>query len=221
MTDVTAVADDSLGERRWPMAAAVVVIVVLQVVLPDKLGEGSPKYVFAGAELVLLIALILGDPGRIDRQGKWLRRATLAMIGLLVVSSIWSTARLMNWLVGPGHNNAKVLLGAGAAVWSTTVVSFGLLYWALDRGGPAERAHETGRPNAFFFPQMQTPSLAPAGWQPEFPDYLYLAFTNATAFSPTDVMPAAHWAKMSMMVQELLSMGILVLVVSRAINILH
>jgi uncharacterized membrane protein len=103
----------------------------------------------------------------------------------------------------------------------TTIVSFALLYWALDRGGPAERCHRTGRENAFFFPQMQTPELAPDGRLPEFPDYLYLGFTNATAFSPTDVMLASHWAKMAMMLQELLSLGVLVLVVSRAINILH
>jgi hypothetical protein len=211
---------DSLGERRWPMAAAVCTIVVLQLVLPDRVGQGWARWVFAALEMGLLAALILGDPGRIDRQSAILWRLTLGLIGLLVVSSVWETARLMDWLFGKGANNPKVLLGAGAAVWLSSIVAFALLYWALDRGGPAERCHRTARPNSFVFPQMQTPALAPEDWLPEFPDYLYLGFTNATAFSPTDVMPTAHWAKMTMMVQELLSLAIMVVVVSRAINVL-
>jgi hypothetical protein len=64
------------------------------------------------------------------------------------------------------------------------------------------------------------PELAPAGWRPRFVDYLYLAFTNATAFSPTDAMPIAHWAKLAMMVQSLGSLAILGLVIARAVNVL-
>ena len=211
---------ESLGERRWPMAAAVCTLVALQLELPDRIGHGGVRWIIAGLELLLLAMLIAGDPGRIDRQSTILRRLTLGLIGVLVASTVVETFKLMNWMLGKGANNAKVLLGAGAAVWLSIIVAFALLYWALDRGGPAERCHRTGRANAFFFPQMQTPELAPEGWLPEFPDYLYLGFTNATAFSPTDAMPASHWAKMAMMTQELLCIAIMVVVVSRAINVL-
>jgi hypothetical protein len=62
--------------------------------------------------------------------------------------------------------------------------------------------------------------LAPPGWRPLFLDYLYLGLTNATAFSPTDVMPLRHWAKLTMGAQALISLIILGLVIARAVNIL-
>ena len=220
MTIEPATPTEELGERRWPMALAVCTLVVLQLILPDRIGHGWVRWAVAGLELALLAALIAGDPGRIDRQSGILRRLTLALIGILVVGSTFETVKLVDWMLGKGANNARVLLGAGAAVWLSIMVAFALLYWALDRGGPAERCHRTGRPNGFFFPQMQTPELAPDGWLPEFPDYLYLGFTNGIAFSPTDAMPAAHWAKLVMMAQEILSIVVLVVVVSRAINVL-
>ena len=71
----------------------------------------------------------------------------------------------------------------------------------------------------FAFPQQMNPELAPADWRPRFADYLYLAFTNATAFSPTDAMPTAHWAKLAMMVQSVSSLAILGLVIARAVNV--
>ena len=43
-------------------------------------------------------------------------------------------------------------------------------------------------------------------------------FTNAAAFSPTDVMPLRIWAKMTMMLQAVISLVLAVMVVSWAIN---
>ena len=51
-------------------------------------------------------------------------------------------------------------------------------------------------------------------------DYLYFSFTNATAFSPTDVMPLARWAKLTMLVQSSVSLAVGALVIARAVNIL-
>jgi uncharacterized membrane protein len=68
---------------------------------------------------------------------------------------------------------------------------------------------------------MTSPELAHPSWEPEFVDYLYLSFTNAMAFSPTDVMPMSRWAKLTMLVQSLVSLLIAVLVIARAVNILH
>ena len=75
-------------------------------------------------------------------------------------------------------------------------------------------------PPDFLFPQMVTPGCTTATWTPLFFDYLYLAFTNATAFSPTDTMPLSRVAKMLMLVESLASLATIAITASRAINIL-
>ena len=100
------------------------------------------------------------------------------------------------------------------------MITFALWYWQLDRGGPLQRAMGTHDYPDFLFPQMQAAELAPPDWDSEFVDYLYLSFTNATAFSPTDVLPLTARAKLTMMFQTVVSLCTLVLVVSRAVNIL-
>jgi uncharacterized membrane protein len=107
------------------------------------------------------------------------------------------------------------------SVWLTNVIAFGLWYWEFDRGGPVVRAAGTMRHPDLMFPQMASPELAPPDWEPQFVDYLYLSFTNATAFSPTDVMPLARWAKLTMLVQSAVSLAIGALVIARAVNILR
>ncbi len=97
---------------------------------------------------------------------------------------------------------------------------FGLWYWEFDRGGPVARAAGTRPYPDFLFPQMTTPELAPPDWEPAFVDYLYVSFTNALAFSPTDTMPMTRWAKLTMLVQSVVSVVTVVLVIARAVNIL-
>jgi hypothetical protein len=55
---------------------------------------------------------------------------------------------------------------------------------------------------------------------PTFADYLSLAFWTATAFSPTDVSAIKRWAKLLMVLEAAVSLGIGALVIARAINIL-
>lgn len=98
-------------------------------------------------------------------------------------------------------------------------IAFALLCWELDSGGAAARAHQLPRHADFAFPQQLNPDIAPTGWRPRFIDYLYLGFTNATAFRPTDTMPLAPWAKVAMTLQSLISLAILGLVVARAVNV--
>jgi hypothetical protein len=112
------------------------------------------------------------------------------------------------------------LLAAAAIVWVSNNIAFALLYWELDSGGAAERAHGLRAHPDLAFPQQLNPDIAPANWRPRFIDYLYLGFTNATAFSPTDAMPLAPWAKIAMTVQAAISLVVLGLVVARAANIL-
>jgi uncharacterized membrane protein len=138
------------------------------------------------------------------------------------VTALVATARLIDVLITGGQqtNSASDLLEAGSIVWAGNILAFAPLYWELDGGGAAARAHDTRAYVDFAFPQQMNPELAPADWRPRFVDYLYLAFTNATAFSPTDAMPIAHRAKLGMLVQSLASLAILGLVIARAVNVL-
>jgi hypothetical protein len=208
------------GEPRWPMAAAVVTTIVLTVMLPDSVQPG-PAWLLPSIAGVLLVALIVVDPGKIDRRSRALRVPSILLVAVLVIGTLWSTALLLHDLVhgGAETNSASKLLEAGAGVWILNNIVFSLLYWELDSGGAAARAHRLPQYPDFAFPQQLNPLLAPPGWRPRFIDYLYLGFTNATAFSPTDSMPLAPWAKIAMTVQSLVSLAILGLVVARAVNV--
>ncbi|MER7950585.1 hypothetical protein ABTY59_24670 [Streptomyces sp. NPDC096079] len=222
-TDATASPsrDEPVGEARWPMATAVVAAMLLTVLLPDDL-RLAPRWVLPALEGLLLLALIAGDPGRIDRRSTALRTLSIALVCVLALSAVWSTARLVDDILQGGKetDSATGLLQSGSTVWACTVLAFSLLYSELDCGGAAARAHHMPRTPALAFPQQLNPEVARAGWRPRFVDYLYLALTNATAFSPTDVMPLAPWAKIAMGVQSLVSLLILGLVVARAVNVL-
>ena len=202
------------------MAAAVVAAIVLTILLPRD-QRLLPAWVLPLIEGFLLVALIAGDPGAIDRRSKVLRGLSIALVSILALSALVATARLIDVLITGGEqtNSASDLLEAGSIVWVSNILAFALLYWELDSGGAAARAHRTRADVDFAFPQQMNPELAPADWSPRFVDYLYLAFTNATALSPTDAMPIAHWAKLAMMVQSVSSLAILGLVIARAVNV--
>lgn len=203
------------------MAAAVVAAMLLTVLLPDDL-RLAPRWLLPAVEGLLLLALIAGDPGRIDRRSTVLRGTSIALVGVLALSAVWSTVQLVDDILHGGKEtgSATSLLQSGGTVWACTVLTFSLLYFELDCGGAAARAHHMPAAPALAFPQQLNPEVARADWRPQFVDYLYLALTNATAFSPTDVMPLAPWAKITMGVQSLLSLLILGLVVARAVNVL-
>ena len=119
----------------------------------------------------------------------------------------------------PQTSSASDLLEAGSIVWLSNTIAFTLLYWELDGGGAAARAHEPSRYPDLAFPQQLNPVIGPPGWSPRFVDYVYLSITNSMAFSPTDVMPLVPWAKLAMAVQAVISLGILGLVIARAVNV--
>jgi uncharacterized membrane protein len=208
------------GESRWPVTITIVVAIALQLVLPEYLVLQS-RWLLPGLELAVLLALIVANPTRVNRESRGLRIAGLVLTGLLIVANSWSAGQLAYELVhGRGEGDAGSLVAIGAAVWFTNVISFALLYWEFDRGGPAARAYARRRVPDFLFVQMQIPELVAKDWEPEFIDYLYLSFTNATAFSPTDVMPLSRWTKMIMLTQAMVSLITVALVIARAVNIL-
>jgi len=220
-SDKRAIRRRDVAESRWPTVGALLAAICLTALLPDSVRLG-PVFLLPGLELALLVVLIIGDPGKIDQRDRWIRWASLALMTVLILGALWATVSLIHILVvgkDPIANEATKLLEAGTVVWMSNNIAFSLFYWDVDSGGSAARLYRRPRFPDLAFPQHLNPDIAPPGWRPLFVDYLYLGFTNATAFSPTDVMPLAAWAKAAMTVQSLISLAILGLVVARAVNV--
>jgi len=205
------------------MVAAVLVAGGLRIFLPPQLRINDARPLLPLLLVVAIVALILGDPGRIDRQKTWLRVVTGVLIGLITIVNAGSSIRLVYaiYRTEPFTNNASTLLISGGIIWLTNVIAFGLWYWDLDRGGAAARAHGSNVQPAFVFPEMGNLEHVREGWYPSFVDYLHLSFNTAMAFSPTDVSAIRPWAKLMMMAEEAVSLVVGVLVIARAVNILR
>lgn len=214
-------------ELRYVATIAIFAIAALMIVVPERFANHPRWLVPAVAVLLALVVLWASrNPhGADDRRHRLLRVLSLVLIAVLSVANAVTGVRLVDRLVEGKVDDASVLLLAGGTVWITNVIVFALWYWELDRGGPLLRWQKPWREHRadcdFLFPQMDKEEFSPEGWRPEFVDYLYLAFTNATAFSPTDAMPLSRWAKLAMMLQAALSIVVIVLVVARAVNILE
>jgi uncharacterized membrane protein len=210
------------GEQRWPVTLSVAAAIVLQFLLPQNFTQPLPPWVLPTLEVGLLIGLTIANPVRIERRGPMVRAASIVLIALITIANVASAILLIRAILeGKAGSAAAPLFATGASIWATNVIAFALWYWEFDRGGPVHRAHGTMRHPDLMFPQMANPDLAPPDWEPQFVDYLYLSFTNATAFSPTDVMPLARWAKLTMLVQSAVSLAVGALVIARAVNILR
>ena len=202
------------------MALAVAAMVVLTLIPPALFSFASIP-VFPLVVGALLAVLVVGDPGRIDRRSRWLRNVSIVLVGVLIFGALVGTIVLVVALVtgSPEVSQAGPLLIYGSKVWLGNNVAFALLYWNMDAGGPAERVHGAKRYPDFLFPQTTDASLAAPGWRPRFIDYLYVAFTNANAFSPTDSLPLTGRAKLAMQIQALISYTILTLVLARVVSV--
>ena len=208
------------GEPRWPVSVAVLIMIVLQLGLP---GDLTPigRWLLPVMELVVLAVLVVANPRRIDRGSPVLRGLGLGLIAVASLANAWSVALLIDDLLHGNNGDDPVpLLATGANIWITNVIIFALWYWELDCGGPAARAAGTDPHPDFLFPQMADTSGMFRDWEPQFTDYAYVSFTNATAFSPTDTMPMSRWAKLAMMLQASVSLVTAALVIARAVNIL-
>jgi uncharacterized membrane protein len=206
----------------WPLTA-IVVAILPQVLVPVRDRVGPPSVVpIAETTVVLIMLIIAAKPGPVPRRA---RPVVLTLFGALLVANAGAAARLVVLVLDGGKVDGVVLtanrlLVAGALVLSTNVITFGVLYWQLDLGGPAGRVVDPMPYPDFQFPQTATPGLAAPNWRPRFLDYLYLAYTNIVAFSPTDTMPLTGRAKALMTLQSLISVAVLVVVLARVINIL-
>jgi uncharacterized membrane protein len=208
------------GEPRLPVTITIVVAIGLIAALPARVAN-HPVWLLPGLAGVLLVGILITNPKRVDHPSQTLRIASLVLIGVMTAANAASAARLVNDLVqSQGIRDPTKLLLTGAAIWLTNMIVFALWYWEFDRGGPVARSRGLRPHPDFLFPQMTSPDLSPEDWEPSFVDYLYLSFTNATAFSPTDVMPLSRWAKLTMLVQSVISLVVVALVIARAVNVL-
>jgi len=209
------------GDPVAPLVITLLVATAIPLLLPDQLLPG-PRWFVPTVIFVLMAAMLILDPGRIDRRSRRLRRVRIGIALILAASTMYATAALVDALVAGSAaivNSPAELLRTGGLVWVALVITFSFTYWELDLGGPAERAHTDREYPDFAFPQDLSPPIARPGWRPTFVDYLYLGLTNNLAFSPTDVMPLAHWAKLIMGLQSMASLLIIGLVIARAVNI--
>jgi uncharacterized membrane protein len=206
------------SEPHWPPQLIILLAIVLQIILPDRLVPG-PKWLLPILEAVVLLMLFVASPQRLEGEHALRRRLALGVTALVSIANGISLVLLVSSLLHQNLQNGKELIVSGVLVWLTNILLFSLWFWEIDRGGPGRRAEAHDGPPDFQFPQMMDDRLSP-GWRPMFLDYLYVSVTNAFAFSPTDTMPLTIMAKMLMAVQSLVSLVTIGLVVSRAVNIL-
>jgi hypothetical protein len=215
-------------ESRWEAAPAVGLVIGLQVALGlvsrenDWTMWGLPWWIWLVAvvpEAVLMVPLAWSRPRRRLEQLGHRRTVALSLLGVISLANALLLAALIGSILQGDETSGGELLLKGAAVWTTNVIAFGLWYWGFDRGGPVRRLQADPPPPDFQFPQMENPQLAEPGWQPHIVDYMYVSFTNAIAFSPTDAMPLTRRVKLLMLVESAISSVTILLVAARSVNI--
>jgi hypothetical protein len=204
--------------ERWVRLAALAVGVGLYASLPNRLILGGSwlRWVVPVLEVMLIVVLLAGTEHESERR----RHLGISLIGLLSAANATALVLLIRELLRGGHFSGPDLVKSAVAVWTTNVICFALWFWEIDRGGPRTRDQPDCPAPDFLFPQMTSPEVAPPGWHPVFVDYLFVSFTNSTAFSPTDTMPLTPRAKLLMGGQAAISLLTVVLVAARAVNIL-
>jgi hypothetical protein len=209
-------ADDRLkrDDPHWPAQAAILAALVLHIALPGRVTV-IPDWIVPVAEGLLLVALVIA------RQQESPRRRGLAftVIGLVIAANTVTLGALVNYLLDHKRAHGDSLLLSGVDIYITGILIFAVLFWELDRGGPDVRNTARAERPDFFFQEMD-PATDRPGWRPAFVDYLYLSFTNSTAFSPTDTMPLSARAKVLMLVEATGALAIAALVLARAVGLL-
>jgi hypothetical protein len=209
-------------EPRWPNRVAMLALAGLYAALPSTLVVGGTRWLLAAIVGFLLVPITISH-----RRGNHSLNDLLGYILNVVVTAalIFSLALLIR-AVTRHDITPPQLLRSAASLWIANVLVFASWYWHLDGGGPHQRSLTPGHTDgAFLFPQMTMDPHAKiaAGeeeWEPNFVDYLFLAFNTSTAFSPTDVPVLSRWAKILMMIQAMISLLVIALLAGRAVNII-
>ncbi len=209
------------SEPAWPSQLTIVAAIALQLSLPQKLSGTGIRWLLPALEGLVAVALVALTPRRLERRHPNRRRLAIALVALVSIANALSLALLAHYLLHSSRAiGGRELIIAGMLIWLTNFLLFGLWYWEIDRGGPGTRAEGEDGPPDFLFPQMNDDAIMPRDWRPKFIDYLYVALTNAAAFSPTDTLPLTPVAKSVMGLQSIVSVVTIGLIISRAVNIL-
>ena len=208
-------------ESRWPPALAILFVLFLMATLPGHV-EVMPVWVSYLAALAVIVPMAAV---RLTGGSTFWLGIERMMIILLATAYVGNTIAELADMIGvitlhPSGNNGFSLLSSSVAIWVANVLTFSLLYWQIDQGGPYARAIASKVKPDWVFPQPAKPEDLPPDWRPLFLDYLYLGYNTATAFSPTDALPLTRRAKMLMMIESTISLLTMVIILSRAINIL-
>ena len=208
-------------EARWPVALAITAVLFLLAILPERV-----RLLPAWLPYLVGIAVLVPMAGvtQASARARWLRIERAVTLLFVVFAGVGTVANLANLIGEMIRRSAEIsglqLLTSSVAVWVSNVLAFSLLYWQMDRGGPEARVNDAGTRPDWLFPQTGAGDDAPPDWRPTFVDYLFLGFSTATAFSPTDALPLTSRAKMLMLIESSISLATIVVVASRAINIL-
>jgi hypothetical protein len=200
---------------KWAEVIGALAIGVLFLALPGHLTFG-PNWLPLALEILLFIPLIFSWVTRRPLQQRMIRILTLLLLGVVTTGLAISITLLVITL--PTNRHADTLLSSAALLWCSNVLVFALWYWEIDGGGPHHRFHSNHQASDLMFPQQVDGNKT--GWVPQFVDYLFVAFTGATALSPTDTYPLTRKAKTLMMIEAMLSIIIIILLAARAVNIL-
>ena len=217
-------ANEATGhERRWPASLTVLVVLGLQLALPSEVTAG-PRWLIPALEGALLLPVLIGNPIRLERDAPGLRVVSIALVATVALANAVHLFRLITFLLSGTKTDAKMLVLAAGLIWVTNLAVVAMAFWELDRGGPFARdpRHDRtpGRPD-LLFPQMTgVPGWDADRWYPAFGDYLFVALTTATAFSPTDTMPLSPRAKLVMGAGSTVSLLTIAVVAARAVNVL-
>jgi uncharacterized membrane protein len=200
---------------KWAVIIGILALGVLYALLPQRLTFG-PNWLLLVVEVLLLLPIVLTWMTGFPLPHRAVRSLSLVILGVVTVALACGVVLLIVTL--PGDRQPRDLLRSAGLLWCFNVLVFALWYWEIDGGGPLKR-HQAGHQAAdFMFPQQINRN--DVGWAPYFLDYLFLAFTGATALSPADTVPLTRVAKALMMAEAMLSLVIIILLAARAVNIL-
>ena len=200
----------------------------------------GPTWLAPAIELALLIPLSAGtiwtqrSVRKAETIAQWrlvrsrrrfVRTLAIALTAFSTAINFVALVLLIQAIIEGHAGTGRALLIDAINIWTTNVLIFTLWFWFLDRGGPSSRGLVPDHKRDFLFTQQQQQGAGEeagfAGWLPGFIDYLFLAFTNATAFSPADTFPLTPRAKLLMMAESAISLITIAVVASRAVGILN
>jgi hypothetical protein len=219
----------------WLARGAIVFTATLNAFLINKL-TSVPWWLASTVELALLAPLSVATAWThrqmrsatkeqhwisIHHHRRIIRRAAIVLTAIITIINFDALYSVLHALLfsAKGATGQTLLIDA-LNIWFTNVVVFALWFWNLDRGGPVMRAARHELPPDFLFPQMGADFPGRENWLPGFMDYVFVSYTNATAFSPTDTMPLSIRMKLLFIVQSSASLLTVGVVAARAVNIL-